>query len=47
MKLRLRGTVQTSHPGYGMGVLFELETKEQQANVRKLTAFVAATGKNS
>lgn len=44
MKLRLRGTVQTSHPGYGMGVVFELETKEQQANVKKLTDFVAATG---
>jgi len=25
MKLRLRGTVQTSHPGYGKGVVFELE----------------------
>ncbi|HEY7387594.1 MAG TPA: response regulator [Bryobacteraceae bacterium] len=44
MKLRLRGTVQTSHPGYGMGVVFELETKEQQANVKKLTDFVAVTG---
>jgi hypothetical protein len=44
MKLRLRGTVQTSHPGYGMGVVFELETKEQQANIKKLTDFVAATG---
>jgi len=44
MKLRLRGTVQTSHPGYGMGVVFELETKEEQANVKKLTDFAAATG---
>jgi CheY-like chemotaxis protein len=44
MKLRLRGVVQTSHPGYGMGVVFELETKEQQANIKKLTDFVAATG---
>ena len=44
MKLRLRGTVQTSHPGYGMGVVFELETKEQQANIKKLMDFVAARG---
>ena len=43
MKLHLRGTVQTSHPGYGMGVAFELKTKEEQANIKKLTDFVAAT----
>ena len=43
MKLRLRGAVQTSHPGYGMGVAFELKTKEEQANVKKLTDFVAST----
>jgi DNA-binding NarL/FixJ family response regulator len=42
MKLRLRGTVQASHPGYGVGVAFEL-TKEEQANVKKLIDFVAAT----
>jgi len=42
LKLRLRGTVQTSHPGYGMGVAFELKTKEEQSNVKKLTDFVAA-----
>jgi hypothetical protein len=43
MKLRLRGLVQTSHPGYGMGVAFELKTKEEQANVKKLIDFVAST----
>ena len=43
LKLRLRGMVQASHPGYGMGVAFELKTKEEQANVKKLTDFVAAT----
>lgn len=43
MKLRLRGTVLTSHPGYGMGIGFELKTKEEQANVHKLTEFVAST----
>jgi hypothetical protein len=43
MKLRLRGTVQASHPGYGAGVAFELKTKEEQGNVKKLIDFVAAT----
>jgi CheY-like chemotaxis protein len=43
LKLRLRGAVQTSHPGYGMGIAFELKTKEEQATVKQLTDFVAAT----
>ena len=43
LKLMLRGTVQASHPGYGMGVAFELKTKEEQMNVKRLTDFVAAT----
>jgi CheY-like chemotaxis protein len=43
MKLRLRGVVQASHPGFGMGVAFELNSKEQRSNVQKLTDFVAAT----
>jgi len=43
MKLRLRGTVQASHPGYGMGVAFEIKTREHRENVQKLTAFVATT----
>lgn len=43
LKLRLRGIVQATHPGYGMGVAFELKTKEEQANVKKLIDFVAAT----
>jgi DNA-binding NarL/FixJ family response regulator len=43
MKLRLRGAVQASHPGYGVGVAFEWKTKEEQANVNKLIDFVAAT----
>lgn len=43
MKLHLRGVVQASHPGYGMGVAFELKTKEERENVKKLTDFVAAT----
>ena len=43
MKLRLRGTVQASHPGYGVGVAFELKTKDEQANVNRLNEFVAST----
>jgi hypothetical protein len=43
MKLHLRGTVQGSHPGYGMGIAFELKTNEQRANVKKLLDFVAST----
>jgi hypothetical protein len=42
MKLRLRGAVLTSHPGYGMGVAFELDTKEEQDKLKKLTDFVVA-----
>jgi len=47
LKLHLRGTVQASHAGYGMGVAFELKTKEEQLNVKKLTDFVAATQPSS
>jgi len=46
LKLRLRGTVQASHPGYGMGVAFELKTKEEQMSVNRLTDFVSATQSN-
>jgi hypothetical protein len=30
-----------------MGIVFELKTKEEQANVKKLTEFVAATTQDS
>jgi CheY-like chemotaxis protein len=43
MKLHVRGTVQASHPGYGIGVAFALKTRDEQANVKKLTDFVAST----
>jgi CheY-like chemotaxis protein len=43
LKLRLRGAVQASHPGYGMGVAFELKTREEQDNVKKLTEYVIAS----
>ncbi len=47
MKLHLRGIVQASHPGFGMGVAFALNTKEGRDNVKKLTDFVAATTSTS
>ena len=47
LKLRLRGKVLAAHPGYGMGIAFELKSKEEQMNVRKLTEFVAATTPSS
>jgi flagellar biosynthesis protein FliR len=47
LKLRLIGTVQASHPGYGMGVAFDLKTKEDQMSVKRLIDFVAATEPNS
>ena len=43
MKLALRGIVLTSHPGYGMGVEFVLNTNEERSKVEKLLDFVAAT----
>lgn len=47
MKLRLRGVVQASHPGFGMGVAFEMNAKEERANVQKLIDFVAASAPSS
>ena len=41
IKLRLRGAVLTSHPGYGMGVAFKLDNEEERANLQKLTDYVA------
>jgi len=47
LKLSLRGTVQTSHPGYGMGIAFALKTKDERDQVQKLTDFVASTSDKS
>ncbi len=47
IKLSLRGTVQASHPGFGMGIAFELKAKEERDQVKKLTDFVAASAENS
>jgi CheY-like chemotaxis protein len=43
MKLQVRGTVQASHPGFGIGVAFALTTRQERDNVKKLTDFVAST----
>ena len=43
MKLQLRGEVKASHPSYGMGVLFHLNTKDERHGVQQLMDFVAAT----
>jgi PilZ domain len=47
MKLRLSGEVRASHPGYGMGISFKLNTKDERAGVQQLIDFVAATTESS
>jgi hypothetical protein len=43
IKLRLSGLVKSSHPGYGMGVSFQLNTKDERHGVQQLIDFVAAS----
>ena len=47
MKLRVSGQVKASHPGYGMGVSFKLNTKDEQHGVQQLIDFVAAAAESS
>jgi CheY-like chemotaxis protein len=47
MKLRVSGEVKASHPSYGMGVLFHLNTKDERHGVQQLIDFVAAATKSS
>jgi CheY-like chemotaxis protein len=47
MKLRLSGEVKASHPSYGMGVLFHLNTKDERHGVQQLIDFVAAATNSS
>src|SRR5258708_6893321 len=47
LKLRLRGIVQASHPCYGMGIVFELKTRDERRGVQQLIDFVAATTESS
>ncbi len=47
MKLRISGEVKASHPGYGMGVSFRLNTKDERDGVQQLIDFVAAAAESS
>ena len=47
MKLRLSGEVKASHPGYGMGVSFKLNTKDERLAVLQLIDFVAAAAEST
>jgi CheY-like chemotaxis protein len=38
LKLRVRGTVQVTHPGFGMGVQFSLNTADERDQVKQLIA---------
>ena len=38
LKLRVRGTVQVVHPGFGMGVQFSLNTADEREQVKQLIA---------
>jgi len=39
--------VKSSHPGYGMGVSFHLNTKDERHGVQQLIDFVAAAAQSS
>jgi DNA-binding NarL/FixJ family response regulator len=41
LKLRIYGKVKSMHPGFGMGVQFNLDTPEQQKQVKQLIACAA------
>jgi len=45
MKLRMRGKVHSVHPGFGMGVAFELKEADEREQVEQLMDFVAATAR--
>ena len=47
IKLRLGGEVRAAHSGYGMGISFKLNTKEERLGVQQLIDFVAATTESS
>jgi CheY-like chemotaxis protein len=42
MKLRVHGTVQVVHPGFGMGVQFSLNSADEKEHVKQLIAAQAA-----
>jgi len=47
MKLRVSGQVKASHPGYGMGISFKLNTRDERHGVQQLIDFVATTAQSS
>ena len=47
MKLRVSGEVKASHPGYGMGISFKLNTRDERHGVQQLIDFVATTAQSS
>jgi CheY-like chemotaxis protein len=47
MKLRMDGKVSASHPGFGMGISFELQVRETRDSVKKLNEFVKASGNST
>ena len=47
IQLHLSGQVKASHPGYGMGISFMLNTKDERQGVQQLIDFVAATAESS
>jgi CheY-like chemotaxis protein len=47
MKLKVTGEVKASHPGYGMGVSFKLNTRDERDGVQQLIDFVAAAAEST
>jgi CheY-like chemotaxis protein len=47
MKLHLSGKVKSSHPGYGVGISFHLNTNEERHGVQQLIDYAAATAETS
>lgn len=47
VKVRVRGTVQTTHRAFGMGVQFSLETPDEKQQVQNLIALVASRQEQS
>ena len=47
LKLRLSGEVKASHPGYGMGVSFHMNTKDERQGVQQLIDFAAAAAESN
>jgi hypothetical protein len=45
LKVHVSGQVQSSHPGYGMGISFRLESKTDRERVQQLIDIVAAAEK--